>query len=325
MKTINLRSDTVTQPTQKMREAIYNAIVGDDVYEDDPTVKQLESMAADMLGKEAALFVPSGTFGNQLCILTHTLRGDEVLIPESNHIIIDEVGASATISGVQLRYLRSEFGEVDIDELQKKIRLDDIHFPRTGLICLENAHSTGVVVELENIKAVYEVACKRGIPVHMDGARIFNAAVFAKIEAKEYARYCDSLTFCLSKGLCAPIGSIVVGDKGFIKRARKNRKLMGGGMRQVGFLAAAGIVALTDMVDRLEEDHKNAEILATYLDMIEEISICKERRDISMVFFTFAYNDKISSDKELVKILGERNILINGEDGGIFALLHTMV
>ncbi len=260
---IDLRSDTVTKPTEEMREAMYRAEVGDDVSGEDPTVNELEALAADMLGKEAALFVPSGTFGNQLSIFTHTHRGDEVVISNDAHPVQHEVGAAAVISGVTLRTVRTDRQWFSWSEIVDYLRLEeDIHFPRTGLIEVQNSLSNGDVWPLEEMSEIYENAKKYGIPVHLDGARIFNAAVYLGVEVSEIAKYADSVMFCLSKGLASPVGSMLAGTKDFIARARKGRKLMGGGMRQVGILAAAGIVSLTKMTKRLAEDHKNAKRLA---------------------------------------------------------------
>ena len=231
MKVIDLRSDTVTHPTEKMRHAMATALVGDDVYGDDPTVRELEKLGAKILNKEDSLFVPSGTFGNQLALLTHTRRGDEVILEGSCHILMHEVGASSVIAGVQLRPIEGIYGEMNPEKVKSYIREDDIHFPNTGLICIENAHSCGKVISLENMKSIYEIANKDGIPVHLDGARLFNAATHLGVEAAELAKYADSIMFCISKGLAAPVGSLLVGSKEFIDKARKNRKLMGGALR----------------------------------------------------------------------------------------------
>lgn len=311
MKFIDLRSDTVTMPTDEMRQAIANAEVGDDVYGDDPTINKLEKLAAEKVGMEAAIFVPSGTFGNQLAILTHTRRGHEVILGKNNHIVIHEVGASAVIAGVQLRTLDTKNGEMNPKDVEEAIRVDDIHEPETGLICVEQAHGSGAVVPLETLKEIKQIAEKHNIPVHMDGARLFNAAVALGVTAKEIAACADSVMFCLSKGLAAPAGSMVAGSKKFIDRARKNRKLMGGGMRQVGILAAAGIIALEKMTDRLHEDHENAKYMAEKLGEIPGVHVIKERLDINMVFFTME-----NEIPELVEKLYERNIKINGLDAG---------
>lgn len=314
MKFIDLRSDTVTMPTEEMRQAIANAEVGDDVYGDDPTINKLEKLAAEKVGKEAAIFVPSGTFGNQLALLTHTRRGQEVILGKNNHIVVHEVGASAVIAGVQLRTLETNNGTMDPKDVEKAIRVDDIHEPETGLICVEEAHGCGAVVSLENLKEIKQIAEKHSIPVHMDGARIFNAAVALGVDAKEIAACCDTVMFCLSKGLAAPAGSMVAGSKAFIDRARKNRKLMGGGMRQVGLLAAAGIIALDKMTLRLHEDHENARYMAERLSEIPGVEVIKDRLDIDMVFFTMG--EDIIPEKVLIEKFLEKNIKINGIDGG---------
>jgi threonine aldolase len=284
MQYIDLRSDTVTHPTEEMRRAMAAAEVGDDVYRGDPTVNALESLAAEMTGKEAALFVPSGTFGNQVALLTHCKRGDEVILGEECHIVQHEVGASAVIAGVQLRPIPAPDGCLDPIEVRARIRPADIHAPETGLICMENAHSNGKVVPIAAMKAVYDLAHGLGLPVHLDGARLFNAATHLGVEAGEIVQYCDTVMFCLSKGLCAPVGSMVAGDGEWIERARKNRKLMGGGMRQAGILAAAGLIALNDMTKRLGEDHTRARRLAGALASAPGIAVNMDALDINMVF-----------------------------------------
>ena len=311
---IDLRSDTVTQPTEVMRQAMASAEVGDDVYGDDPTVNRLEELASEILGKEAALFVPSGTFGNQLAIMSHTQRGDEILVGEECHILMHEVGGAAVLSGVQTRSFPTNMGRVDIKRLEKMIRGLDIHFPNTGLICMENAHSSGTAVPLENMKEVYHLAKSRDIPVHIDGARIFNAAVALGIDVKEITAYADSVNVCLSKGLCAPVGSILLGSRDFIHRARKNRKLMGGGLRQAGILAAAGIIALNEMTSRLAEDHNNACYLADRLEEIESCHVQRDRLDINMVFFTLP--ESVISESALIAGLNSEEIRINGQEEG---------
>lgn len=317
MKWIDLRSDTVTQPTPEMRKAMSEAVVGDDVYSDDPTVNELERLAAEMLGKEAALFVPSGTFGNQLALLTHTLRGDEVIVPSSNHIFVHEVGAASVISGVQLRIIESDDGMPSLERIENAIRDDDLHSPRTSLISLETAHSSGRVLPLSYLESVRALADNTGLPIHLDGARIFNAAVSMGISAADIAWFADSVMFCLSKGLSAPVGSILVGGEEFIRRARKGRKLMGGAMRQAGVIAAAGIVALKTMVERLGEDHENARYFASLLDQIPGISVFRDRVDINMVFFRLG---KIPGDY-LVSHLEENGIKINPPDRGLYRLV----
>lgn len=316
---IDFRSDTVTLQTEEMKKAMYNAVVGDDVYDDDPTVKRLEEMAAKMLGKEAGLFVPSGTFGNQLCLLTHTKRGDEVIVGTDSHILYHEVAAAAVIAGVQLRTLDSFGGRFEIDKLKSLVRGIDIHYPDTGLICVENAHGNGTVIGIDKMKEIYEYANSLDIPVHIDGARLFNAAAHLNVDAKEIAQYSDSLTFCLSKGLCAPVGSLVLGTKEFIATAKRNRKLMGGGLRQVGFLAAAGIVSLEKMIPRLKIDHENADYLANKLNEIDGIEVIEDRRDINMVFFLMP--ESVISEDTFITRLFDKGIKMNGTEDGEYRVV----
>lgn len=310
MNIVDLRSDTVTKPTDEMRIAMAQADVGDDVYGEDPTVIKLESLAAEMVGKEAALFVPSGTMGNQVCVMTHTQRGDEVIVEAESHIYYYEVGAMAVLSGVQARTVRGVRGVMDPDDVRRAIRDKNIHFPRTSLVTLENTHNRGggKVLPLENMKAIYEIAKEHGLNVHLDGARIFNAQVATGIPAKEYCAYADSVMFCLSKGLAAPVGSIVAGSREFIERARKNRKMLGGGMRQAGVLAAAGIVALTKMVDRLAEDHDNAKLLAIELAKMG-YGVDPDHVETNMVMVS---TDPLHMDAgTLVRKMHERGVLFN--------------
>ncbi len=324
MKFIDLRSDTVTMPTEEMRQAMAAAEVGDDVYGDDPTINKLEKLAAEKVGKEAALFVPSGTFGNQLALLTHTRRGQEVIVGKNNHIVVHEVGASAVIAGVQLRTLETSNGAMNPMDVKKAVRVDDIHEPETGLICVEEAHGCGAVVPLETLKEIKTIAEKNSIPVHMDGARIFNAAVSLGVDAKEIAACCDSVMFCLSKGLAAPAGSMVAGSKAFIDKARKNRKLMGGGMRQVGILAAAGIITLEKMTERLHTDHENAKYMAEKLEEIPGVEVIRDRLDIDMIFFKMS--EDVIPEKVFVENLYKKNIKINGaEDGEYRFVAHIGV
>lgn len=286
MKIIDFRSDTVTRPTQRMREAMYRAEVGDDVYGDDVTVNALQTYMASICGKEASLFVPSGTFGNQLALFTHCERGSEVILPEECHIIQHETGASAIIAGVQLRAIASVHGKMPLDKVEAAIRKEeDIHYPTTSLICIENAFSDGTVIDLEYMKALRQLADRYRLHIHMDGARIFNATTALNVDVKEMLRCVDSVNICLSKGLCAPIGSMLVGTTSFIRHARKKRKLMGGGMRQVGSIAAAGFIAAKEMRLRLVEDHDNARYLAERLEIISGIEVMRDQLDINMVFF----------------------------------------
>ena len=319
-KWIDLRSDTVTGQPDFMREAMFRAVVGDDVYGDDPTIAELEALSAAITGKEAALFVPSGTFANQLALFTHCNPGDEVILGDTCHIIAHEVGASSVIAGVQLRSIDNDNGVLSPSDIKKRIRLGhDIHFPRTGLICIENAHSSGNVVPLSNMEEIYHLAQEHKIPVHLDGARIFNAAISLGVDVKDISKYCDSLMFCLSKGLCSPLGSVLVGDRTFIDLARKKRKLMGGGLRQAGFLGAAGIVSLTQMVGRLAEDHENAKLLALELSKLPGVQVNFDNLKINMVFFKFD-NPTIDTQKLLQYFLGH-HIKINGPENGEMRLV----
>ncbi|HCO19389.1 MAG TPA: low-specificity L-threonine aldolase [Tissierellales bacterium] len=296
MRYIDLRSDTVTMPTDEMRKAMATAPVGDDVYEDDPTIKRLEELAARMAGKEAALFVPSGTMGNQLAIMSHTSYGDEIIVGANSHIVVHEVGAAARLSGVSYAIVDNPDDRIYAKDIIRKIRTDDIHHPRTGLVCLENALANGTVVPLNIMKETYETAKANGLPVHTDGARLFNAATALGVDASEVARYTDSIMFCLSKGLCAPVGSMLAGSGEFINRARKHRKLLGGGMRQAGILAAAGIIALEEITKRLSSDHENAKYMMERLMEIPEISLKPENVQIDMVYFGIKKEDFDAAD-----------------------------
>lgn len=287
MKTIDLRSDTVTQPTQGMRDAMAIALVGDDVYGDDPTMNELEQVAAKLVNKPAALFVPSGTMGNQLALMTHTQRGDEIITGSHNHIVIHEVGAIPVLSGAGVRTIAHPDDFITPAQLIRAIRSSDIHEPKSSVLSMENALSNGKVMPLSLMKDNYDIAKTHGLKVHLDGARLFNAAVALNVEATELTQYCDSVMFCLSKGLCAPVGSILAGPKDFIDKARKNRKLLGGGMRQVGFLAAAGLIALNEMRLRLHEDHDNAKYLAKKLLETGLVTLNLDDVQINMVFFEF--------------------------------------
>lgn len=297
-----------------MYTAINNSLLGDDVYEDDPTTKDLENYACKLLGKEAALLVPTGTFGNQLAILTHTNRGDEVLVGEDTHIPTYEVGAAAVISAVTLRTIPIKNKLMDITSIKKYIRSNNIHFPKTGLISIENAHSLGFVSPENNMEAISIIGKKFNIPIHMDGARFFNAAAALNIDYKSLASYSDSINICLSKGLCAPIGSLLLGNKDFINTARKNRKLMGGGMRQTGIIAGAGLVGLKEMTKRIYEDHENAKYLSKKLEEINGITIDNDNLDINMVFFNLP--ESIIPNFVLAERLFNTGIKINSSNDG---------
>lgn len=315
---IDIRSDTVTKPTPEMRRAMAEAEVGDDVYGDDPTVNELEKLAASMVCKEAALFVPSGTFGNQLALFTWCKRGSEVILGEDCHIIQHEAGAASVIAGVQTRPLPAPTGRLNPQDIAMRIRGKDIHYPPTSLICMENAHSAGTVVPLSTMEEVYSVAQAHRIPVHLDGARLFNAATRLGVAPHVLAKQTDSVMFCLSKGLCAPVGSLLAGPAAFIDQARKNRKIMGGGMRQAGILAAAGLVALRDMTGRLAEDHRRARSLAEGLRAIPGVQVAMDRLDINMVFFTIPSLASPAKGQRFIELLREAGILANPPEQGKF-------
>ena len=321
MRYIDLRSDTVTQPTQAMRDAMHIAEVGDDVYQDDPTVNKLEALAAEMLGKESALYVPSGTMSNQLALMSWTNRGDEVIVSADCHIFMHEVGAAAVLSGANLRQLSFKNGIYDPRLIEKAIRPDDIHEPKTVLICMENALANGRVVPLDIMEEVYALAKKNDIAVHLDGARIFNAAAALGVDVKEIAKNADTISCCLSKGLCAPVGSVLVGSAATIAKARKYRKMLGGGMRQCGLLAAAGILALTEMSKRLGEDHDNAKYMARKLNELKGVEVDLDSVQINMVFF------KVDRPADLIDSLPEKmfekGIKINGEELGEFRFVTS--
>ncbi|HZT97025.1 MAG TPA: GntG family PLP-dependent aldolase [Chloroflexota bacterium] len=273
---IELRSDTFTLPTQEMLAAAATAPLGDDVWGEDPTVTRLEQKSAELLGKESALFVTSGTMGNLLALLSQTRRGDEVIAGDKSHIVNAEAAGSAVVGGLQLRTLaNTRDGTLNVDELQAAIRPVDVHYPRTALICLENSHNQcgGAVFGREYLGRVRGVADHAGVAVHLDGARIFNAAVSLGLRTADLVADADSVTFCLSKGLSAPVGSVLCGRAGFIDRARKYRKMLGGGMRQAGVIAAPGIVALDTMIGRLAEDHRHARRLGEALNRIPGITV----------------------------------------------------
>lgn len=281
---IDLRSDTVTMPTKEMYEAMVSAEVGDDVAQDDPTAAKLEALAAELLGKEAALYTVSGTMGNLVGVLTHISRGDEVILGQNTHVYNKEVGGLAALGGAVARALPYPGDMPDVDMIAAAIRTEDIHHAPTRLICLENALCNGRVVPPARMAEIYALAQSRGIAVHVDGARIMNAAVALGVDVKELTRHCDTINCCLSKGLCSPIGAVLAGPRDYIRRARKVRKMVGGGMRQCGVTAATGIVSLTKMVDRLAEDHANARYLAARLNAMEGITVDEAAVEINMVF-----------------------------------------
>jgi threonine aldolase len=284
---IDLRSDTVTLPTEEMLEAIRHAELGDDVFREDPTVNRLEEMAAAKMGKEAALLVTSGTQANLVSLISNTKRGELVILEAEAHMYWYEVGGISAIAGLLPWPVRSQRGAFDPNDVEAAIRPRNIHFPEPALICVENTHNRhgGTVITPDQIRAVSEVAKAHGLRLYMDGARIFNAAVALKTDVKEFTKHVDNLMFCLSKSLSCPIGSVVVGTQEFIEKARKTRKVLGGGMRQAGIIAAPGIIALEKMIDRLEEDHRNAKRLAEGIVKIAGIRVDLDCVQTNMVLF----------------------------------------
>jgi threonine aldolase len=307
---IDLRSDTVTKPTAAMREAMAHAEVGDDVYGEDPTVNRLQQLAADMLGKEAALFASSGTQSNLLAVMSHCERGDEYIVGQHAHTYRYEGGGAAVFGSIQPQPLDfQEDGTLNLGEVARAIKPNDFHFARTRLLCLENTQE-GKVLPLNYLAEAASLAREHHLSIHLDGARIFNAAVKLDVPVREIAQHFDTVSFCLSKGLGAPVGSLLVGPSAVINKARRWRKVLGGGMRQAGILAAAGVLALTRHVERLAEDHANAKRLAEGLAEIEVLGIHPEKVQTNMVFFTL----ERSVFTALQYDLKEQGILVSGRD-----------
>ena len=319
---IDLRSDTVTLPSPAMREAIYRAELGDDVFGEDPTVNRLEEMAAERLGKDAALLVSSGTQGNLISLLTHTQRGDEVICTEGSHILVNEVAGAAALGSLQLRSVPSKRGMPDLAALRGLVRGENVHYPRTGLVCLENTHNTqgGAALSPDQMNQVADLAHGLGIPVHVDGARIFNAAAYHRVPVAQLVENVDTVTFCLSKGLACPIGSLLCGSHDFIARARKYRKMVGSGMRQAGIIAAAGIVALEQMVDRLAEDHANARILAEGLAPLPGVQIDLDAVQTNLIFVKFDPNVVRADD--FAAAMTEKGFLCRGAYDSMRLVTH---
>jgi len=287
----DFRSDTVTRPTDRMRRAMAEAAVGDDVLGDDPTVQELERLAAERVGKEAALFVPSGTMGNSIAVRAWTKPLEEAIVEAKSHIYNMESTHMTMISGVTPRVLASNRGAMDPDDVEAHIRKASVHIPSTSLVCLENTHNNwgGAVIPLDNMKAIRAVADRHGLKVHLDGARIFNASASSGVPVRDYAAQADSIMFCLSKGLSAPVGSMLAGPRAFIDYGRRLRKAFGGGMRQVGVLAAPGIIALTEMTDRLAEDHRRARRLAAAIAALPGISLDPATVETNIIIFGFKH------------------------------------
>jgi threonine aldolase len=307
MPVIDLRSDTVTWPTAEMRQAMASAEVGDDVYGEDPTINRLEELGAQKVGKEAALFVPSGTMSNLVALLAHTRPGEEIIVGAGAHIYYNEVGGLARIAGVLPRLIDDGDGVFTAAAIKSAFRPPNIHYPETRLICLENTHNRagGAVTPAVNMREIYDLARENGLLVHLDGARIFNAAVAAGCPVTDFTRSADSVSVCLSKGLSAPVGTLLAGTGDFVARARRSRKLLGGGMRQAGVLAAAGIVALERMVDRLADDHANARRLAGGLAVIPGIILDSWRVQTNIV----SYDLEGITDGEFLRRLRDRDVL----------------
>ena len=313
---VDLRSDTLTLPTPEMREAMARAEVGDDVWEEDPTVKRLEAMAAERLGKEAGLFVASGTMGNLVCVVSQTRGGQEIVLDLDSHIFNYEVGGAAVVGHVQTRPVKTARGFLSPAQVREAIRPSNIHLAVTGLVCLENTHNRhgGTCCTPEEIAAVAEVAHAASVPVHLDGARLFNAAVALKRPAADIVRAVDSVTFCVSKGLGAPVGSVVCGSRDFIGRARRTRKMLGGGMRQAGIIAAAGIVALERMVDRLADDHANARTLAVGLAKRPGLTVDLDSVQTNIVIVRVDRGDparSVAATEELVRGCAARKVKVH--------------
>jgi threonine aldolase len=301
MEIVDLRSDTVTLPTPEMLEAIRHAKLGDDVYGEDPTVNRLEEMAAEKMGKEAALLVPSGTQANLTSLLTNCRRGEQVILESQSHIYWYEVGGLSAVAGLLPWSLQTETGAFDPVRLEAAIRPKNIHYPELSLVCVENTHNRhgGTIITPSQLKAISEVTKRHSIKLYMDGARIFNAAIALGVDVKEFTKHVDNMMFCLSKSLCCPIGSVIVGSQKFIDRARKNRKMLGGGMRQAGIIAAPGIIALEGMVNRLHEDHENAKFIGQKISKMNRVTINLSSVQTNMVIFDLCadLNDEVFLQK----------------------------
>jgi len=318
----DFRSDTVTRPTESMRRAMAEAVVGDDVLGDDPTVEELEALAADIMGKEAALFVPSGTMGNSIAAKVWTRELEEVIVEARSHIYNMESTHLTFISRVTPRPLASRRGAMDPDEVEANLKKPSVHIPRTSLICVENSHNnwSGAVVPLENLRNLRAVAERHQLRIHLDGARIFNAGAASGVPVKDYAALADSVMFCLSKGLSAPVGSMLAGPGDFIDQARRVRKALGGGMRQAGVLAAPGIIALTEMIGRLVEDHARAKKLATAISRLPGVKLDPNEIETNIIIFGFSY-PRLSVPEFLAE-LRKRRVLALATTGGVRFVTH---
>ncbi len=324
MQYFDFRSDTTTHPTEKMRQAMASAEVGDDVYGEDPTVNALEEKAADMLGKERGLFVTSGTMGNLLAVMAHCARGEEAIMGTQGHTFLHEAGGVSAVGGVVIHTIPNQpDGTLALTDLKNALRNpDDYHEPTSRLVIIENTQNFcgGVPISLEYTESVAAFAREHGLLLHLDGARIFNAAVALGLPASKLVAPADSITFCLSKGLCAPVGSVLCGDKAFISKARRLRKLLGGGMRQAGIIAAAGIVALDEMVDRLAEDHRRASLLAEGLRGNGKVHLTKNSPQTNMVFFQLDESVGLSM-QEFLEAMKKEGVLLNDSGPGEYRMV----
>ena len=318
---VDLRSDTVTHPSPEMRKAMYDAEVGDDVYGDDPTVNHLQERAAELLGKEAGLFVSSGTQGNLVSMLAHAQRGDEILVGDQCHIMNNEAGGSMVLGSIVLYPIKTdEFGFLEPDFIKDAVKPRDYHKPPTRLLAIENTHnaSSGRALNPEQMKAMADAGHEKSLSVHLDGARIFNAAVALDVPAADLTEHVDSATFCLSKGLSCPIGSIVVGSEEFIQEADRWRKMLGSGMRQVGIVAAAGLIALDSMVERMQEDHDSARYIATRMAEMKGISVDPEHIQTNIIRFRVPPH----TGNQIASRLKEEGVYINGGDSDLRIVTH---
>jgi threonine aldolase len=323
MEYIDLRSDTVTKPTPEMREAMAEAEVGDDVYRDDPTVNRLEELAAEMLGKEASLFVPSGTMGNLIALLVHCQRGHEVIVGNLSHIYLNEAGGMSALGGIQPCPIQNQSdGTLALDDILASIRTEDVHHPITRLVCLENTHNIcgGVPLTPEYTRQVGDLAHRNDLLLHIDGARIFNSAAAQNASVKELVQRADSVMFCLSKGLAAPIGSMLVGTQPFIKRARHIRKMLGGGMRQVGIVAAAGLISLEKMTKRLADDHARAKQLADGLRQVEGLVVDPNSPYSNMVYLNLSEGISVNA-QQITQKMKDEGVLVDPENARRFRLV----
>ncbi len=324
---IDLRSDTITKPTDAMRKAIYEAEVGDDVFGEDPTVNRLQEMVASMLGKQKAIYVSSGTMGNLLAIKANTNPGDEVILDAQSHIFYYEAAGTAAICGVQLNLVNGKRGSITKEQVEEKIRdLGNPHFPVTSLVSVENTHNRwgGVVIPIDEIKRIRELADERGLKMHMDGARLLNAQVASGISAGEFAKYFDTVAICFSKGLGAPMGSMIAADAETIDRVRRARKMIGGGQRQVGIAAAAALYAIENNVDRLVDDHDNAKRLAKALSILPGVEVNPDEVDTNIVYFDVT-KSPMSAIDVMVKMSEQGVLMLPLDENRVRVVTHLGV